>query len=82
LKAALASTTAMVKSATMLVVRHEPTWSELAGRLVGGASIRFPTAAAACIEFDADSWTTVGETRGQLVWLVNARLLDHTAIAS
>jgi phosphohistidine phosphatase len=59
----------------VLVVGHNPTWADLAGRLVGGASLRFPTAAVACIRFPEDRWDTVGSRAGELLWFVVPRLL-------
>jgi phosphohistidine phosphatase len=59
---------------TLMLVGHEPTWSELIGELVGGASVRFPTAAMARINFDVDSWEWVRFGDGELAWLVKPRL--------
>jgi len=59
----------------LMVVGHEPTLSVLAGRLVGKARLRFPTAALARIDFEIDEWAAVAFGRGTLVWLVVPRLL-------
>lgn len=58
----------------LMLVGHEPTWSELIGELVGGAAVRFPTASMARINFDADSWEWVRPGQGELAWLVKPRL--------
>lgn len=60
---------------TLLVVGHEPTWSETMGRLIGQAQLRFPTAAMACVEVDVNSWQDVTFSRGTLMWLVPPKLL-------
>ncbi|MDH3214084.1 MAG: histidine phosphatase family protein [Myxococcales bacterium] len=59
----------------LLVVGHEPTWSELASRLIGGGRIEVPTAALLRIDFEAKRWSDVGFGEGGLVWLVTPRLL-------
>jgi phosphohistidine phosphatase len=58
-----------------LLVGHEPVWSQLAARLVGGGSLAMPTAAVACVGFAEGSWSEVGPGRGTLQWLVTPRLL-------
>lgn len=59
----------------LLVVGHEPTWSELAGHLLGGSDVRMTTAALVAIDFDLASWSGVAGGRGQLVFMVTPRLL-------
>jgi len=58
---------------TLLLVGHEPTWSELTSLLIGGGEIRFPTAAMARIDFELDSWQQVGYSKGRLVWLLQPK---------
>jgi phosphohistidine phosphatase len=60
---------------SLMLVGHEPTWSELISELIGGGEIRFPTAAMARINFDTDSWERVRHGRGKLAWLVKPKLL-------
>jgi phosphohistidine phosphatase len=62
-------------SSALLLVGHEPTWSELAGRLVGEVAVRFPTAAVARIDFEVESWRDLKFGRGTLVWLLTPKLL-------
>ncbi len=62
---------------SLLVAGHEPVWSETVSRLVGGARLRFPTAAMARIDFDVDSWKEVGFGGGTLIWLVTPKLLER-----
>lgn len=59
----------------LLAVGHEPTWSTALTALVGGGEVRFPTAALARVDFDADGWDAVAPGTGVLAWLVVPRLL-------
>jgi phosphohistidine phosphatase len=58
-----------------LVVGHEPTWSEIASRLVGGGSLRFATGAVAAIGLDIQGWGERAGGRGELLWLLPPKLL-------
>ena len=60
---------------TLLVVGHEPACSETASLLMGGAALRFPTAALACIRLDAAGWNEIRPGIGELLWLVAPRML-------
>jgi phosphohistidine phosphatase len=61
----------------VLVVGHEPTWSELIAA-VTGSYVRFPTAALARLDFDAD-WARLGSEGAVLTWLVLPRELEAAA---
>ena len=61
--------------ASLLLVGHQPTWSELVALLCGAAT-RFPTAALARIDFDVGRWTEVQPGAGSLIWLVTPKLLQ------
>lgn len=60
---------------SILLAGHEPTWSLLAGRLVGNAKVKFPTGAMARIDLAVASWKETGFGKGTLVWLVSPKLL-------
>jgi phosphohistidine phosphatase len=62
-----------------MLVGHEPTWSELAGRLIGGAALDFPTAALARIDLEIETWSRADFGKGLLVWLVTPRSLEPLA---
>lgn len=64
----------------LLLVGHEPTWSMLASDLIGGGTLRFPTAGLAAIGLPSDSPKSLGEGRGQLLWFVNPRLLEAVGL--
>ncbi len=58
----------------VMVVGHEPTWSELVSLLTGGGRVRMPTAALACLEVDG-TWRELAPGRGRLLWLVVPKLI-------
>jgi phosphohistidine phosphatase len=60
---------------SLLLTGHEPTWSELAGRLVGDAEIRVPTGAMLRIDFETQSWRNIDFGLGQLKWLMPPKLV-------
>ena len=60
----------------LMVVGHDPTWSELVSLLAGGGAVRLPTAAVACLELPIDSWQAIAPSKGRLVWLVVPKLLQ------
>jgi len=60
----------------VLITGHEPACSEMTSRLVGDSlAVRFPTAAMARIDFEANSWAQVGFGAGELRWLMPPKLL-------
>ncbi|HET6279008.1 MAG TPA: histidine phosphatase family protein [Candidatus Polarisedimenticolia bacterium] len=63
--------------ARLLLAGHEPTWSLLTGRLIGSASVRFPTAAVARIDLSIENWREADFGRGTLVWLVTPKILER-----
>ncbi|MGH8990124.1 MAG: SixA phosphatase family protein [Acidimicrobiia bacterium] len=65
------------EAARLLLVGHEPTWSEVTGLLVGGGNHRVPTGALVGIELDVDRWADAGPGGGQLAFLLPPRLFDH-----
>ncbi len=67
---------------SLLLAGHEPTWSLLAGGLVGGATLKFPTAAMACIRFSVERWRDVDFGAGELVWFLSPKLLSRIQAGS
>ncbi len=59
----------------LLLAGHEPTWSELAGELLGRARVRMPTAATVAIDFEIAAWRELARGTGELQWLLPPRLL-------
>lgn len=62
---------------SLLVVGHQPVWSELASDLIGGGALRFPTAAIARVDFDCQRWSQVEIGQGVLKWLLQPKLFRH-----
>ena len=54
----------------LLLTGHEPTWSDFAGRLIGRAVMKVPTAAMLRIDFEIDHWNKLGFGNGELRWLI------------
>ena len=61
----------------IVVVGHEPTWSECVGALTGGGYVRMPTAAMACMSAEVSRWDQIDIGTCQLLWLVTPRLLAN-----
>jgi phosphohistidine phosphatase len=65
----------------VLLVGHNPGFEDLAARLIGAdaygmaSGLRLPTAAAAHLALQVDTWNAVQANTGQLIWLVNPRML-------
>ena len=59
----------------LLVVGHEPTWSDAITAFIGGGAVRFPTVAVARVDFDVERWADVSAGTGELAWIVPPRLL-------
>lgn len=64
-------------SDTLLLAGHEPAFSETASLLIGGGSLRLPTAAIACIEFEVERWADVRAAGGTLAWLITPKMLGE-----
>ena len=59
----------------VMLVGHQPTWSELIGRLTGGSAVHFPTAALARLDLALEDWEALHWNSGSLAWLVTPKLL-------
>ena len=60
---------------SVMLVGHEPTWSELTALLTGGGNVRFPTGAMVRMDFAAGTWSSVQPNSGELVWFVPPRFV-------
>jgi phosphohistidine phosphatase len=65
---------------TALLVGHEPVWSATVGGLCGGADVRFPTAALACLTRDSAGWQDLTWGSMQLQWLLTPKLLKQSGL--
>ncbi|MCZ6728021.1 MAG: histidine phosphatase family protein [Acidobacteria bacterium] len=59
---------------TVVLAGHQPTWSYATAQLTGGGTLRFPTAALACLGHYG-AWSTVAPGHCELRWLVTPKLL-------
>ncbi len=66
---------------SVMLVGHEPTWSELAGALTGGGRVRVTTATAVGIEFEGTQWRAIGPDRGRIEWVLKPRLFSEWVFA-
>lgn len=74
---------------TLMVIGHNPGLQDLAMRLAGSGipalrqklAEKFPTAAAAMIVFEAESWAAIRPSSGRLVHLLAPRLLTPGHLA-
>ena len=60
------------KKERVMLVGHEPTWSELIRRFTGGR-VRMPTAGMARLDFPLSRWQELDFDQGELVWLHQPR---------
>lgn len=63
--------------ARLLLVGHQPTWSETVGLFVGQAEVKMVTAALARVDLWSELWTEAEFGRGVLNWLVTPKLLQR-----
>lgn len=61
---------------SLLIAGHEPTWSDLASRLIGGGSLRVVTAALVQIEFQVERWSQLRYGGGTLRWMLPPKVLQ------
>lgn len=59
----------------LMIVGHEPAWSEAVGLFVGGASVRMVTAALARLDFQGDDWSRIDFGDATLAWMITPKLL-------
>ncbi len=62
-------------TAVLMLIGHEPTWSETIERLAGVDIYHFPTAAMARIDLPLTTWRKASFGTGSLIWLQKPREL-------
>ncbi len=65
----------------LLLVGHEPTWSQAVSALAGGGRCRMVTASLARLDFPVTDWTEIDVGRAMLVWLATPKLLEGASLA-
>ncbi|MGR9072898.1 MAG: SixA phosphatase family protein [Gammaproteobacteria bacterium] len=63
------------KYQSVMLVGHDPVWSDLTSHLIGGGSVPLKTAAMACVDFEIDGWEDVDYGQGVLAWFVQPKML-------
>jgi phosphohistidine phosphatase len=61
----------------LMLVGHEPTWSDLARHLTGGR-VAVRTATVLAFDFDVASWSEVLLARGTLAYALHPRMFDQS----
>jgi len=61
-----------------MIVGHNPGMEDII-RLLGGGSVRMPTAAIASLRLYADRWSEVQPGQAHLQWLIKPKILRHDA---
>lgn len=59
----------------LVLVGHEPAWSEAVGLFAGHARVRMVTAALARLDFSGADWSSIDFGEATLAWLVTPKLL-------
>lgn len=62
---------------SVLLVGHEPTWSDLTSRMIGGGAVHFPTAAMACLDCAVETWKDLEFGLGRLKWIMPPKFFTH-----
>ncbi|MEB3252648.1 MAG: histidine phosphatase family protein [Cyanobacteriota bacterium] len=60
----------------LLLVGHQPTWSETISWLMGGGQVEVPTATLVCLDLQTDTWPQVTSGQAVLLWLLPPKLLS------
>lgn len=63
----------------LMLVGHQPIWSELAGRLIGGGLVDFPTAGVICLDAPIRAWSELRPGRATRRWMVTPRQLEESS---
>ena len=61
----------------LMLIGHEPTWSETIERLIDDQIDHFPTAAMARIDLPINTWRNAAFGHGMLIWLQKPRELER-----
>lgn len=61
----------------LLLVGHNPTFTDVVIRLIGGGNVRMATGTIARIDLTVDAWADVQFERGRLRWLIGPKDLPR-----
>jgi phosphohistidine phosphatase len=59
----------------LLLVGHQPTWSDTISWLMGGGQVEVPTATLVCLDLQTSDWRQVAPGQAILLWLLPPKLL-------
>jgi phosphohistidine phosphatase len=59
----------------ILLVGHQPTWSDTISWLMGGGHVEVPTATLVCLDLQTSDWRQVAPGQAILLWLLPSKLL-------
>lgn len=59
----------------LLLVGHEPTWSQMITLCIGGGAVKVTTATMARIDFHSPTWKDIAFRGGTLRWMVSPKVL-------
>ncbi len=59
----------------LMLVGHEPAWSQAVGLFAGGGRVRMVTAALARLDFPGNDWSRIDFGLATLIWLITPKLL-------
>ncbi|MFM7219679.1 MAG: SixA phosphatase family protein [Nodosilinea sp.] len=59
----------------ILLVGHQPTWSDTISWLMGGGHVEVPTATLVCLDLQTSDWRQVAPGQAILLWLLPPKLL-------
>lgn len=62
----------------LMLIGHEPAWSEAVGLFVGSARVRMVTAALARLDFSIDDWSRADFGIATLAWMITPKLVKST----
>lgn len=61
----------------LLLVGHNPTFTDVTTRLIGGSNLRMATGTIARVDLPIDEWGSAAFKRGQLRWLLGPKHLPR-----
>lgn len=64
-------------TSTLMLLGHEPTWTETVCNFIGDCRFDFPSAGMVRIDFDVDSWEDIQFNSGTLIWLLMPKLFSQ-----
>lgn len=64
----------------LMLVGHEPAWSDAVGLFIGSGRVKMTTAALARLDFPGNNWSRIEFGGATLAWIVTPKLLEIVAV--